>query len=576
MSDPTFMQLKKLGRKDHSSLPQYKIAVMGDCATQHLSAAIRGYGAYSGLDIPVLDVDYNQIDVQTLDPGSELYAYGPKGVLIQRCTEKLYESFCAAPADSRATFAEDMYARIRQTWDRINGNLQTTILQCNFPLTDDGVFGQYGNKTQDSFLFQQRKLNYLLMEGCQQVKNVYIVDLAAIQTRLGLEHFADPKLYYIAKMPVCLDALPAVAKAVVDQVQALRGAVKKCVILDLDNTLWGGVIGDDGLSGIQIGELGSGHAFSDFQDWLKELKKRGILLAVCSKNNEDTAREPFEKHPEMVLHLEDFSAFVANWQDKASNIRTIQQLLNIGMDSLVFLDDNPFERNLVRSMLPEVTVPELPEDPALYLQYLRSLGLFETASYSADDANRTQQYRNQAERRAYEASFQSYDEYLQGLEMVAVSAPFDSFHYPRIAQLTQRSNQFNLRTVRYTEAEIQNLAQDENHICLYFMLRDKFGDHGLISVVILDKQEDSTLFVSEWLMSCRVLKRGMEEFIVNQILKTAREQGFRRVLGEYIPTPKNAMVQDLYEKMGFVRVGDHQFEAQVSGFQYHKTYITEE
>jgi len=348
------------------------------------------------------------------------------------------------------------------------------------------------------------------------------------------------------------------------------------VVLDLDNTLWGGVIGDDGLSGIQIGELGTGHAFSDFQAWLKQLKNRGILLAVCSKNNEPAAKEPFEKHPEMILRLEDISMFVANWEDKATNIRSIQKMLNIGMDSLVFLDDNPFERNLVRSMIPEITVPELPEDPALYLQYLRSLGLFETASYSAEDAGRTRQYRQQAERAVFEASFQSYDAYLEGLNMKAVAAPFDAFHYPRIAQLTQRSNQFNLRTVRYTEAEVEAIAHNDNHICLYFMLKDKFGDHGLISVVILDKQADNTLFVSQWLMSCRVLKRGMEEFIVNKILQTAAAHGYTKVVGEYIPTAKNAMVKDLYEKLGFARTRENRFEAEVAGFQYHKTFITEE
>ena len=308
---------------------------------------------------------------------------------------------------------------------------------------------------------------------------------------------------------------------------------------------------------------------------MKELKNRGLLLAVCSKNNEPAAKDPFEKHPEMILRLEDFSMFVANWEDKAGNIRSIQKNLNIGMDSLVFLDDNPFERNLVRSMIPEITVPELPEDPALYLQYLRSLGLFETASYSAEDAGRTQQYRQQAERAVFESSFQSYEDYLEGLDMKAVAAPFDPFHYPRIAQLTQRSNQFNLRTVRYTEAEIEALSQDDSHICLYFTLKDKFGDHGLISVVILDKLED-TLFVSEWLMSCRVLKRGMEEFIINKILQTAADHGFRKVVGEYIPTPKNAMVKDLYEKMGFTRVDENRFEAESAHFQYHKTFITEE
>ena len=576
MTEITFKQLKKLAKADLSQLPPYKLAVMGDCATQHLATALRGYGAHIGLGLSVFDADYNQIDAQVMDPGSELYHFAPNAVLIQMCTEKLYESFCGTPLHRRAFFAEDVYNRITRIWEQLNGQIRTTVLQCNFPLLDDGAFGQYGSKTADSFLFQQRKLNYLLMEGCQKIKNVYLIDLDAIQANCGREKFSDPKLYYIAKMPVSVEVLPEVAKKVLDQIQALRGVTKKCVVLDLDNTLWGGVIGDDGLSGIQIGELGTGHAFSDFQAWLKELKNRGMLLAVCSKNNEPAAKEPFEKHPEMILRLEDISMFVANWEDKASNIRNIQKTLNIGMDSLVFLDDNPFERNLVRSMIPEITVPELPEDPALYLQYLRSLNLFETASYSAEDAGRTQQYRQQAERAVFESSFQSYEDYLKGLEMKAVAAPFDVFHYPRIAQLTQRSNQFNLRTVRYTEAEIEAISRDEHKITLYFTLKDKFGDHGLISVVILDKLEDNSLFVSEWLMSCRVLKRGMEEFITNKILQTAAENGCTKVIGEYLPTPKNAMVKDLYEAMGFERVGENRFEAEVSGFQNRKTFIVEE
>lgn len=576
MTQITFQQLKKLSKTDASALPQYSLAVLGDCATQHLATALRGYGVSVGMRLNVFDADYDQINAQVMAPDSELYRFAPQGVLLQMCTEKLQEAFYDRPPEARASFAEDTYARIRQIWSRIGSRIPATVLQCNFPLIDDGVFGQFGNKTEQSFLFQQRKLNYLLMQGCQEAKNTFLIDLDALQTALGRSTFADPKLYYVAKMPISLAALPAAAKLVVDVVRSLQGAVKKCLVLDLDNTLWGGVIGDDGLSGIQIGELGTGHAFSDFQKWLKELKNRGILLTVCSKNNEETAKEPFEKHPEMVLRLEDFSMFVANWEDKARNIRTIQQALNIGMDSMVFLDDNPFERELVRIMIPEITVPELPEDPALYLQYLRGLDLFETASYSREDAGRTEQYREKAQRAAFEAAFQSYDDYLEALQMRASAAAFDPFHYPRIAQLTQRSNQFNLRTVRYTEAEIEALAQDDSRIGLYFTLKDKFGDHGLISVVVLEKQPEDTLFISEWLMSCRVLKRGMEEFIVDKILSVAAQQGFRRVVGEYIPTPKNAMVKDLYEQLGFARLENGRFQAEVSGFPYHKTFITEE
>ncbi|MBQ8955349.1 MAG: HAD-IIIC family phosphatase, partial [Lachnospiraceae bacterium] len=350
---------------------------------------------------------------------------------------------------------------------------------------------------------------------------------------------------------------------------------KKCVVLDLDNTVWGGVIGDDGLAGIEIGELGRGHVFTDLQLWLKQLKDRGILLAVCSKNNEDTAKEPFLKHEEMVLRLSDFAIFVANWEDKASNIRYIQQTLNIGMDSLVFIDDNPFERNLVRSMIPEICVPELPNDPAQYLSFLQGCNLFETASYSSEDADRTGMYQAEAKRRESEAAFASMDDYLISLDMEGYAAPFDELHYPRIAQLTQRSNQFNLRTVRYTEEDIARIASDDKYVTLYYMLKDKFGDHGLVSVVIMERTTDEEFFIDTWLMSCRVLKRGMEEFIINRLVEEAVYKGAKRIKAEYIPTPKNKMVEHIYDEMGFDCIGEGLYSLDIDKFNKLKTYIIE-
>ena len=382
----------------------------------------------------------------------------------------------------------------------------------------------------------------------------------------------DQKMYYIAKMPLSTKILPQVAKQVIDVIKAIRGRLKKCIILDLDNTLWGGVIGDDGLENIQIGELGIGHAFSQFQMWLKELRKRGIILAVCSKNEEKTAKEPFIKHPEMILRLDDISMFVANWEDKVSNIQQIQSTLNIGMDSIVFFDDNPFERNLVKSNIPDICVPDLPEDPAQYLEYIKSLNLFETASYSEADKDRTKQYQEEIGRVSAQKQFSSYSEYLESLEMVAEAKPFDTFHFSRIAQLTQRSNQFNLRTVRYTEQEVAQLAGSKEHLTLYFTLKDKFGDYGLISVVVMDKQQD-TLFISEWLMSCRVLKRGMEEFIIDEIMQTAKKYGYSKVTAEYIRTAKNNMVSDLYDQLGLHAVKDGIYEVKVSEYKNHITHI---
>ena len=573
----TFKKLRKLSKyAGTSEAMSVRLALMGDCATQLLATALRGYGVEVGLYLHVCDVDYDQIDAQVMDPRSELYGSEPEYVLIQMCSEKLFETFCSSPLPARETFAQETAERIEHNWELISRHCKARILQYDFVELNDAVFGSFGAKVGVSFKYQLRKLNYLLAEAAQRHKNVFILGLSDLQCEMGRRTFFDAKLYYTAKMPLSFEALPYAAKLAVDMVQALRGKIKKCVVLDLDNTLWGGVIGDDGMSGIQIGELGAGHAYTDLQLWLRELKNRGVILAVCSKNNEDTAREPFEKHPEMVLRLSDISMFVANWDDKASNIKYIQQTLNIGMDSMVFLDDNPFERNMVRSLVPDITVPELPEDPAEYLGYLQSLDLFETASYSEEDKDRTSQYQAEIGRVTLQKQFESIDDYLISLEMVAEAKPFDEFHYPRIAQLTQRSNQFNLRTVRYTEDDIRRIANDGRYLTIYYTLRDKFGDHGLISVVILEKQDDSTLFVDTWLMSCRVLKRGMEEFIVNKMISVAKENGSKTVIGEYLRTPKNAMVENIYQKMGFTPIGEGRYSADTDTFTKNKTYITEE
>lgn len=575
MKSLSYLQLKKNCARTPETPDGTRFALLGDCATQLLATAIRGYALEMNLPLRVFEADYDQIDAQLMDTGSEFYAFAPETVLLYRCTEKLYERFVRTPLDARAAFAETEIEKIRAEWARVQHGTKADILFFAFLPMDDGVFGSYALREGSAFPYQLLKLNYLLAEAAREAGNVRLIDLEPIRAHMGYDAFHDPKLYAIAKMPISTQALPAVASRVVDAILARKGRFHKCAIVDLDNTLWGGVIGDDGLEGIQIGELGQGHAFTEFQTWLKELKNRGVMLAVCSKNDEANAKEPFLRHPEMVLKLDDFSAFVANWEDKASNIRRIQKELNIGLDSMVFFDDNPFERNLVRTMLPEVEVPELPEDPAEYTAFARMQNLFDTNSYSDEDRVRTERYLAEKSRTELSAGIDNYDDYLKALGMKAVCAPFDAFHIPRIAQLTQRSNQFNLRTVRYSEQEIEEIAANPRYVTRYYTLRDRFGEHGLIAVVILEKRENE-LFVNEWLMSCRVLKRGMEQFIADSILRAAREAGVARVVGEYIPTPKNAMVKDLYASMGFRPLGDGLYEARVDDYQNHQTFITEE
>lgn len=570
----SFKELKKKAAADIDG-EEKRLAVLGNCATQFFSTAVCGYAKLSGLNLNVYDADYNQIDAQLLDSESEVYAFSPDMILIWLATDKIYEEFLDLPISERNGFAESCMKKIERYWDLAERNCSARILQLNFTEIHDNAFGNYSCKTEVSFTYQLRKLNWLLEEVMSQRKNVYPVDLLSVQNQLGNAYY-DAVLYYNAKMTVAMNSLPYVAKAVTDVLLAMSGRIRKCAILDLDNTLWGGVIGDDGLGGIEIGELGRGHAFANLQRWLKELKDRGIILAVCSKNNEDTAKEPFEKHEEMILRLSDISILVANWNDKASNIRYIQKSLNIGMDSIVFLDDNPFERNLVRSLIPEIEVPELPEDPAMYLGFLQDANYFDTVSYSSEDADRTRQYQAELARKALQQEFESIDDYLAGLEMVGEAKAFEPVRYARIAQLTQRSNQFNLRTVRYTEDEVRRLSEDPQYITLYYTLRDKFGDHGLVSVVIMRKLSEKEAFIDTWLMSCRVLKRGMEEFTVNCFVREAARQGIETLIAEYIPTAKNSMVKNIYKTMGFAENGENCYLLNVGEYKENKTYIKEE
>ena len=412
------------------------------------------------------------------------------------------------------------------------------------------------------------------MESAAEKPGLFLSDLMALQAQAGYSLVFDTKMYIGADMVYSIDFLPMLAKSITDIVLAVSGVFKKCVVLDLDNTLWGGIIGDDGVEGIQIGSLGIGKAFSDLQHWLKELKHRGIILAVCSKNTESVAREPFAQHSDMILRLDDIAMFVANWENKVDNIRHIQSVLNIGFDSMVFLDDNAFEREMVRTGIPDLTVPEMPEDPAEYLSFLRALNLFETASFTAEDSERTRQYQEEAGRTILQKSFATEDEFLQDLDMKSEVKAFDGFTAPRVAQLSQRSNQFNLRTVRYTEPEIASLNESSGYFTRSFTLEDRFGNHGLIAAVILKKEGNDKLFIDTWIMSCRVLKRGMENFVLNSIMKLAKDNGFSTVIGEYIPTKKNELVKDHYAGLLFSDIGAGRWELSEKDFSPRKTFIS--
>lgn len=579
-----FKQLKRNLKKDTSGMQTVKVSLLGDSATQFLATAIRGTAIGGGINFNLFEAEYNQVERQILDPTSDLYQHAAKYTIVFQSTHKLIEKYAMMSVDEQIRMSDDRIAFVRTICQQVNGY----IIYFNYPEIEDTVFGSYANKVPSSFTYQLRKLNFELMNLAQEYPNLFICDIAGLQNKFGRDWMFDSTVYVSTEMLLSIDALPYVASRTMDIINSIEGKFKKCLILDLDNTLWGGVVGDDGWENIQLGHgLGIGKAFSEFQQWIKKLKNRGIIIAVCSKNDEDKAKEPFEKNPEMVLKLDDISVFIANWENKADNIRTIQNILNIGFDSMVFLDDNPFERNMVRENVPGVTVPELPEDPGEYLEYLYSLNLFETASYSNADKDRTKQYQIEAKRVTAAKAFTNEADFLKSLNMVSNVTRFNKFNTPRVAQLSQRSNQFNLRTIRYTEDQVASIEENKKFATFSFTLEDKFGDNGLIAVVITrDISEDSpytthplpsTLFIDTWFMSCRVLKRGMENFTLNILVDYARANGFKSIIGEYLPTQKNGMVKEHYQSLGFKKIDDADtdlYELDVEKYQSRECYIT--
>jgi FkbH-like protein len=568
----SFSALQKNSKKNASGLPTIRVAVLGDSSTQFLTQALRGEGFDHGMDLQIWEADFNQVERQVFDAASELYAWQPGIVILFRSSHMLLQKYNKLDTADQHQLAVNEMELVENMSSVIRSRLQAKIIYYNYPEIDDAVFGNYANKTEASFLFQLRKLNYSLMLLAMRVADLHICDLSTVQNRVGKNNFFRPAIYINTEMVLDIDILPAVAAKTLSIISAMQGRIHKCLILDLDNTLWGGVIGDEGIENIQLGNLGIGKAFIEFQHWIKKLKNRGIIIAVCSKNTESVAKEPFEKHPDMVLQLSDIAVFSVNWENKPDNIRKVQSILNIGFDSMVFLDDNPFERNIVRENIPGITVPELPEDPAEFLEYLYGLNLFETVSFSKEDTERTKLYQDAAQRSSIQLHFTNEEDFLQSLDMRSLVEPFNKFNIPRVAQLSQRSNQFNLRTNRYTDSDIEKLASSADFFTFTFTLEDKFGDNGLVGVVILKKTNGQSLFIHDWLMSCRVLKRGMEQFVLNTIATFARKKGFAQLEGEYLSTAKNEMVKEHYPALGFTGTGDR-WLLEVGNYENRKCFV---
>jgi len=529
-----------------------RFAILSTSTADHLLPAIRVAGWRRSQIIETHTGEYGQYLQELENPHSDVIKFKPDVMLLVFHAQHLIGNSALTLTHQEAdAYVESILERIRTVWrlakSRFQGQLiQQTIIPTYLPLV-----GSNEQRLPGSPMRLVARINHAL-GALADAEGVDLFTIDAQIARDGIDAWHDTALWHRAKQEISPRAAPAYADHLLRLVMAQRGRSAKCLVLDLDNTLWGGVIGDDGLEGIKLGQGSAiGEAYIAFQSFVRDLSRRGIILAVCSKNDVANARLPFEQHPEMLLKLTDIACFIANWDDKATNIRQIAAQLNIGLDSLVFVDDNPFERNIVRRELPMIAVPELPEEPALYGQCIADAGYFEALQVTSDDFQRNGQYLANAERDRLRASHTDLKGYLKSLEMELRWQAFDAVGLQRIVQLINKTNQFNLTTRRYTEAEVQAIIDEPRALTLQIRLLDKFGDNGIIGIVIGLPEADA-LRLDTWLMSCRVLGRQVEEATMNLVVERARSMGVRRLIGEYIPTKKNGMVKEHYRKLGFL------------------------
>ena len=525
-----------------------KIAVLGTHSIQHFVNVLRLFLDREGIYADIYEGEYDGINMDVLDESSELYKFEPDVcMLMMRYTDAQLET--KADVDAKMEY-------LRSLWEHLDKISGVTVLQTNFALPLTRSFNALEAAYEDSYGSLLRSLNMRLT--AEHPSNVHIVDMEYLSSYYGKRDWFDEGSYFLTKQGFNMTYLGPVAYETARIIKAVHGHTNKCLVLDLDNTVWGGVVGDDGALGIELDPHNPiGEAYRAFQKYVLALKKRGVILAVNSKNDEAIAKEPFISNPDMILKLDDIACFVANWNDKASNMHYIAKSLNIGIDTLVFFDDNPAEREIISKFCPSVTVIDVPVEPEMYVRALDEAAPFEWAAITKEDRARSDSYIENAKREAMQASFVDYDEYLKALEMQGTCGLVGDNELERFAQLTNKSNQFNLRTQRYSEGEISVMLKDSDTRCVYVSLSDKFSQYGVISCIILKRGNEENgfgpedCFIDNWCMSCRVLKRGVENFAFETVISIARQMGCKRIIGEYIRSKKNSMVEGFYARLGF-------------------------
>ena len=533
-----------------------RIAILCGSTTDDIKNVLELFLLEAGIRPQFYQSEYNKYYEDAVFGNPEMEAFQPEIIVVFTSVVNILARPVLGDSNDAVRDKHDAeMKRFTQIWEKLTAQYPAAIIiQNNMELSYETGFGNLDVVESYGMTRFIEQLNRSFADYAAMHDNFYLHDLHGLAARIGLSKWHDRFQYYAYKLAMSYDVIPEVSLGLAKIIKGVLGKNKKCLVLDLDNTLWGGIIGDDGMENIEIGhETPTAEAYTAFQQYVLDLKERGVILAICSKNEEEVAKTGFD-HPDSVLHVDDFVSFHANWEPKNRNIRAIAEEINIGTDSLVFIDDNPAERQIVRDTMPEVAVPEVdPVDVFSYIRALEGAGYFEPVAISEDDRKRNASYMENKQRKALAGAMESYDDFLQSLDMYAEIDAFQPIYFDRIAQLTNKSNQFNLTTRRYTRADIAQMAAEPQYITLYGRLTDKFGDNGLVSVVIGEKI-GNVLHIRLWLMSCRVLKRGMEQMMLDVLVERAMADNCKELMGYYYKTAKNKMVAELYATFGFEKV----------------------
>lgn len=549
------IQKAQAAQRSLAPLTPFRLGLVSNATSHFIVPALVATAARHGIALECIEADYDQVMQTALSPDSVINRAQCDAVLVAVDHRGL--PLTPSPGDPEAAqrTVDAALGHLNMIRNGIRSHGKALAIVQTIPRPVESSFGSFDLALSGTTRQLIDEVNRGIGRSIPGSEDL-LFDVAHLAETVGLADWHDVTLWNMAKLPFASRFLPLYADHVCRLIAALRGKSRKCLILDLDNTVWGGVIGDDGLEGIVIGQGdATGEAHLHVQRTALALRDRGIVLAVSSKNTDDVARRPFREHPEMLLREDHLAVFQANWNDKATNIKAIAEELSLGLDAMVFLDDNPMERDLVRSMLPQVAVPELPADPALYVRTLLAAGYFEAIAYSGEDRKRAEFYQDNARRVSLQKQAGDVDAYLASLNMRMTLQPFDETGRARIAQLINKSNQFNLTTRRYTEADVAAAQNDPDAFTLQVRLADTFGDNGMISVILCRRAEDAW-DIDTWLMSCRVLGRKVEQAVLQELLAQARQRGIRRLIGTYLPTEKNKLVEDHYAKLGFAKTAD--------------------